>query len=286
LSRLYRVQGRYADAARELEVTTVDSLVGREPLHAMLEEIYVTLAAFDRAAAAALARLDATPGSIQAHRRLGDAYLRQDRDDEALTEFAAILAIDPRDPAAHSAMAQIHQRSGRYAEAAAAARRALDLDPSIKEAEYALGTALMRLGRADEGATHLEAYQRLQAESTAGGRRQHELERLNRDASVAIANADYEKAAALLRLSVEYDPAPATLLALGFTLMQTGHPAEAIVELQKAVRSGDDPNAHRYLAEAYRAAGRADDSRAEALVYQQMLERAKIERLRAMRSTP
>jgi predicted Zn-dependent protease len=102
------------------------------------------------------------------------------------------------------------------------------------------------------GRPHLEAYQRLQAEATASGRRQHELERLKRDASVAIANADYETATACYAV-VEYESAPATLLALGFTLMQTGHPAEAIVELQKAVDLGDDPNAHRYLAEAYRA---------------------------------
>ena len=156
----------------------------------------------------------------------------------------------------------------------------------MKEAEYALGTALMRLGRADEGVTHLEAYQRLQAEATLSGRRQHELERLKRDASVAIANADFEKAAALLRRSLDYESAPATLLALGFALMQTGRPADAIVEFQKAVRSGDDPNAHRYLAEAYRAAGRADDSRAEAQLYQQMTERAKTERLRNMRGAP
>jgi tetratricopeptide (TPR) repeat protein len=144
----------------------------------------------------------------------------------------------------------------------------------------------MRLGQADEGVAHLETYQRLQAEATVNGRKQHELERLNRDASVAIANADYGTAAGLLRRSVEHEPAAATFLALGFALMQTGHHAEAIVELQQAVRLGDDPNAHRYLAEAYRAAGRGDDSRAEAQVYLQMVERAKTERLRSMRGTP
>jgi hypothetical protein len=43
---------------------------------------------------------------------------------------------------------------------------------------------------------------------------------------------------------------------------------------------------HRYLAEAYRAAGRSDESRGEAQLYLQMLERAKKERLRAMSATP
>jgi tetratricopeptide (TPR) repeat protein len=286
LSRLYRVQGKYTDAARELEATARDALIGREALLEMLGETYGILSAFDRAAEADIARLDLDPNSVQAHRRLGDAYLRQDRDDEALTEFAAVLAIDPRDPAAHGSTAQIHLRKGQYAEAAEAARRAVDIDPSLKEAEYALGTALMRLGRADEGVAHLETYQRLQAEATISGRRQHELERLKRDASVAIANADYGTAAGLLRRSVEYEPAAATFLALGFALMQTGHHAEAIIELQQAVRLGDDPNAHRYLAEAYRAAGRDDDSRAEAQVYLQMVERAKTKRLQNMRGTP
>jgi predicted Zn-dependent protease len=177
-------------------------------------------------------------------------------------------------------------RAGRYAEAAEASRRALDLEPSRKEAEYSLGTALMRLGRTDEGVTHLEAYQRLQAEATASGRRQHELERLKRDASVAIATSDYAKAADLLRRSVEYDIAAPTFLALGFALMRTGRHAEAIVELKKAGGLAEDPNVHRYLAEAYRAAGRSDESRAEAQRYLQMVEAAKKERLRAMRGTP
>ena len=44
--------------------------------------------------------------------------------------------------------------------------------------------------------------------------------------------------------------------------------------------------AHRYLAEAYRATGRNDDSRAETQLYQQMIERAKAERLKSLRGTP
>jgi tetratricopeptide (TPR) repeat protein len=135
--------------------------------------------------------------------------------------------------------------------------------------------------------THLEAYQRLQAEATASGRRQHELERLKRDASVAIATSDYAKAAELLRRSIEYEAAAPTFLALGFALMQTGRHADAIVELQKAARLQDEPNVHRYLAEAYRAAGRSDESRAEVQLYQQLFERAKRERLRQhMGGTP
>jgi len=65
-----------------------------------------------------------------------------------------------------------------------------------------------------------------------------------------------------------------------------GQHAEAILALQKAIGLNDDPNAHRYLAEAYRAVGRADDSRAETLLYQQMVERAKAERLKTIRGTP
>jgi len=286
LSRLYRAQGTYAEAARELESATAGALVNRDALLDMLGETYGILAAFDRAADADIARIDLDPNNPQAHRRLGDAYLRQDRDDEALTEFAAVLAIDPRNAAAHGSTAQIHLRAGRYAEGADAAKRAVDIDPSLKEAQYALGTALMRLGRADEATRHLEAYQRLQTEATAKGRRQQELERLKRDASVAIANADYATATGLLQRTLEYESAAATLLALGFTLMQTGHHAEAIVALQKAVDLGDDPNAHRYLAEAYRATGRADDSRTQTQLYQQMVERTKTERLKTMRGTP
>jgi tetratricopeptide (TPR) repeat protein len=286
LGRLHRALGKYVDAARALEAAaTTRPAVGAGALHAMMEETYVAMAAFDRAIDANLARIAADPDDAQPHRRLGEAYLRQDRDDEALTEFTAALALDARDAATHGSVAQIHLRAGRYADAAEASRRALALDPSRQDIEYALGTALMRLGRSDEGLAHLERYRRLQADATASGRRQHELERLKRDASVAIATSDYAKAVELLRRAVDYETAAPTLLALGFALIQTGRPADALVELQKAARLEDDANVHRYLAEAYRAAGRNDESRAETQLYLQMVERAKRDRLRAMSGT-
>jgi tetratricopeptide (TPR) repeat protein len=287
LGRLYQALGRTSDALGELEqAAQLKPLVGQDPLYEMIGEISIAVAAFDQAAKAVAARIDVNPNSAQAHRRLGDARLRQDRDEEALMEFLAALVIDPRDAAAYVAAAQVHLRAGRYAEAAEASERALALDRTLNEARYARGTALMRLGQIEEGASHLEEFRRLESEAAVAARRKYELERLTRDAAVSLANADYARAAGLLRQVLSYESAASTHLALGFALMAAGRPAEAIIDLNRALELKAGPDVHRYLAEAYAALGRIEESRSEAEIYRQMLQRLKQERLRKLSGSP
>ena len=113
------------------------------------------------------------------------------------------------------------------------------------------------------------------------------LERLTRDAAVSIAQADYEKAARVLREAVSLESnVAATHLALGFALLEAGHFAEAVVSLKKASELESAPDAHRYLAEAYKSLGRLDESRTESQVYQQMIQRLKSERLSQISQVP
>jgi tetratricopeptide (TPR) repeat protein len=287
LGRIDQALGRYSEAAREIEeAARSNPLVGQDPLYEMLGNVYVTLADFDRAARAFARRVELAPNNADAHRRLGTALLRDDRDDDALAEFMAALLIEPRSAEAHAAVAQIHLRAGRYAEAADASTRALEVDSALKEARYALGTALMRLGRIEEGTMHIEEFRRLQAEAATGERRTYQLERLKRDAAVSIARSEYDKAAIALREALSYESAASTYLALGFALMATSHFAEAIVNLEKAAQLESGPEVHRYLAEAYGAVGRLDDSRSEAAIYRQVVERQKNERLRKLTGEP
>jgi tetratricopeptide (TPR) repeat protein len=168
-----------------------------------------------------------------------------------------------------------------------ASRRALGLNPTLKEARYALGTALRRLGQVGEAATQMEEFQRLQAEAMASARRTYELDRIKRDAAVSLANSEYEKAAGLLRQALPYESSVAsTYLALGFALLAAGHHSEAVVNLQTASRLEPGADVHRYLAEAYKALGRLEESRSESEMYQQVLERMKKERLRKMTGSP
>ncbi len=287
LGRIYQALGRYSEAAREIEeAARSNPLVGQDPLYEMLGNVYVTLADFDRAARAFARRVELAPNNADAHRRLGTALLRGDRDDDALAEFMAALSIEPRSAEAYAAVAQIHLRAGRYAEAADASTRALEIDSALKEAHYALGTALMRLGRIEEGTGHIEEFRRLQAEAAISERRTYQLERLKRDAAVSIARSEYDKAAIALREALSYESAASTYLALGFALMATSHFAEAIVNLEKAAQLESGPDVHRYLSEAYGAVGRLDDSRSEAAIYRQLVERQKNERLRKLTGEP
>jgi tetratricopeptide (TPR) repeat protein len=288
LGRLYEAAGKYPEGVGQLEeAAALNPLLGRESLYEAIGNIYIVQADFDHAAEAHTKRIEANPLSAEAHRKLGAARVRQDRNDEALADFAAALAIDPRSAEAYAAAAQVHLRTGLYAEAAEAARQALALDPAIKEARYVLGTALMRLGQVDEGSRQIEEFRRLQTEASAAAHRQYELERLKHDAAVSLARSEYENATGLLRQAVALEPTSAPIhLALGFALLAAGHYPESVANLQKAAQLGPGPDAHRYLAEAYRALGRPQESRAEADVYRQMAERLKIDRLRKMNGNP
>ena len=288
LGRLYQSLARYPEAVGQLEeAVRFNPVVGLDSLYEKIGAICVDLADFDRAADAYAKRIDVSPYSADAHRRFGEVHLRRDRDDEALAEFMAAIWIDPRRSDAYGGLAQVHLRSGSYAEAADASRRALEIDPTLKEARYALATALMRLGQVEEGARHMEEFRRLQAEATVNARRAYELERLKRDAAVSLANSEYEKAADLLRQAVSRDSTEAsTYLALGFALLEARHHSEAIAALEKASQLEPGADVHRYLAEAYRALGKVEESRSESDLYQQMIQSVKKERLRKMTGSP
>ncbi|PWT84714.1 MAG: hypothetical protein C5B57_04305 [Blastocatellia bacterium] len=284
LGRLYQALGRYPEAVRQFEqATTFNPIVGLDSVYEMIGAIYAGQANFDRAAEFYAKRVDVNPNNAEAHRSLGEAHLRRNRNDEAMAEFMVTLLIDPSNSGAYGGLAQAHLRAGRYAEAADAARRALELDPSLQQVRYALGTALMRLGKTEEGTKQMEEFRHLDAEATAAARRKYELERIKRDAAVSLANAEYEKAAVLLRQAVSYESTVAsTYLALGFALLESGHHAEAIVNLQKSLQLEPGADVHRYLSEAYKALGQVEESLSEYEVYRQTINRVKKERLLKM----
>ena len=206
---------------------------------------------------------------------------------EALAEFTAALLIDRRSVLSHVGIGQIHFRSANYQGAARAARSALDLDPMQKEARYVLAMSLARLGQTDEANRELQEFQRLQTEAAADTQRKFELDGLRRQITVSIGAADYRAAIPLVRQIIEREPGVAShYVTLGTALAQTNQMAEAISAFALALqREPLDPDVHRYLAEAYLAAGQLDASRREADRYRELIEIAK--RQRALRfATP
>jgi tetratricopeptide (TPR) repeat protein len=281
LGRLLQARGKYGEALAELQQTTrALPLVGQDPLYEMVALLYANQADFTHAIAALRKQVAINPANADAHRRLGDSYVRQGQAMEALAEFTAALLVDPANVQAFVGLAQLHSGSGNYTQAARAARSAVALDGSLAQAHYLLGTALMRLRQADEAQREIAEYQRLQAAAAEASRRKFERDGLARQISVATAAGDHRAAVPLLHQLIALEPdAPAHQIALGRSLAASGQTADAIQAYRRALElDSSDPNVHRYLGEAYLAAGQADAGRLEAARYREAIDAAKRER--------
>jgi tetratricopeptide (TPR) repeat protein len=269
LGMVYQRQGLYTDAVRELT-----SAISLKPLLG-LNSVYQTLGAlaraqqqYDAAITAFSQRIDLVPNNADAHQQLGEMYFRQSRHVEALAEFMVTRMLNPARVDVHAAISQVHLRLGNFADAVAYARRAVALDASHREARYVLATSLIRLGEVDEGKRELEVYQRLQTEATAERSRQLEVEGFRRDASLSIVNGEFDKAVELLRRALERDPqSAASHLDLGIALLKGGRAAEAVEHLTAAAARENTEDAHGYLADAYAALGRREDSERERAIF-------------------
>ena len=272
LGRLHQRLGRRPEALREFaEAVTLTPLLGLNGIYQVMGAISSTQQDFGAALDAYSKRVDVLPNDAGAHQDLGKTYARLGRHTEALAEFAVALLLDPKDADAYAEMAHIHLRDGRNNDAADAARRAIAQDPSHIQARYALATSLMRLGRTDESQQELEAYQRLQDRATAAKSRQFQIDGLRREASESSAKGNHERAAELLRKVLEYEPAAAaSYLDLGVALLKAGRTAEAIERFKSAEALNAHFGVHRYLAEAYAASGKPDESQREQARYTQL----------------
>ena len=117
-------------------------------------------------------------------------------------------------------------------------------------------------------------------EAEVASRRKYELDGLNREVAVLIGAGNHQGAIPLLRQVVERAPDdPTHYVRLGTSLLKSGQAAEAVQAFETALRRNTaDSSVHRYLAEAYLAAGQPDASRAAAARYREAIERAKRQR--------
>lgn len=284
LGQLYQSQSLLPQAVAELQATDAwPPIVGRDRLYQTLGSLLVNQADFDRAAAVYAKRIDVNPGSAEAHRQLGDVYFLRGRHDEALAEFSAAIWIDPADARAHAGAGQVHLRMQRYTDAVDELRRALMLDGGLKEARYALATALLRVQGTDEGKKELEAFQRQQLDADMQGQKEFRLDAIRREASRSLTAGALDKAIELYRQALDQDGTSArSHRDLGLALLRAKRVDEAVVELEGAQAIDATAEVARTLAEAYHALGRADESARAVMLYQQLLQRIRVERIAAL----
>jgi tetratricopeptide (TPR) repeat protein len=123
----------------------------------------------------------------------------------------------------------------------------------------------------------------MQAAGAAALSRLFEVEGLRREAAVATAAGDHQKAVALLhRVFVLRPEAASSHLDLGLAHLRAGQHAEAIDRLGTAAALDPTPDVHRHLAEAYAAMGMTADSERERAAYER-LKREAIRRRSAAR---
>jgi tetratricopeptide (TPR) repeat protein len=282
LGKLYQERSLVHEAIRELEAASLLAPVtGLDNLYETIGALYASEANFDGAVAAYSKRAEVNPNNPDAHRKLGEIYFLQGRDDEALAEFLTTLLLDPANAESRSGAAQVYVRMGKYEEAAESARLALARNAALKEAHYALAMSLVRLGKTEDAKRELDDYQRLQADAMSQNRRLSELKIILLDASQRAAAQDYAGAAARYRDALAIDADSVDVLRdLSLALEKSNRPGEAIPLLEKAVRLADRADVHQLLSNAYKAAGRLDDSQAQAALAAQAVERRKAARLR------
>jgi len=282
LARLYERQSLLPQAtARFHDSEALGPVVGRDGFYRALGGLLVNQADFDGAVAAYSQRIDANPNSGEAHRQLGEIYFLQGRDEPALVEFLTATWLDPRDARAFAATGQVQARLLKYADAEVALRRALSLDPNLREARYALGTSLMRLGKTEDARQELEIFQQQQADAEATGQLVFRLDALRRDGARSLLAGAFDSAIASYEEALKLDPAsPRSHRDLGLALLRAKRAPAAIEQLEAAQRVEQTTEGFLYLADAYTAAGDRDAAVRQRALSQQLVQQAKLDRVR------
>lgn len=280
LARLYQATGRHEEATPHLQAAAGDSLIaGAAAVYQAIGSLAFRQTNGVDAERAQRQRIDLNPNDASAHRALGELLLQDDRLDESLAEMLAALGIDQRDSGAWRGVAQVHLRASRHDAAVEAARSALDLDADDLGARYTLGASLLRLGLETAGMVELARFREQQAEALAREHHDSEVDALVHEAGVLLDERRYLEAVELLRGALARGlEAGAVQVSLGRALLALDETDEAIVALERASEASADLQRHRWLSEAYAAAGRTVDRERE----DAWVQRAKETRARRM----
>jgi len=281
LGQLFESQSRLSDAASAFNSALTQSPVfGRDALLQRLARVRVNQADLDGAVETYATRVTIDPNNAEAHRSLGEIYYLQGRDDEALAEFFVAVWLDPMDARAWAALGKVQVRAQRYPDAVPPLQRAVALDPTRADAHYALGQALARTGRADDARRETAEFERLDAADRERGQRDFRVEQTRVEAGRVLAAGDLAGAVSLLQgLAAEQPENARWPRELGAAFLRARRLPEAIAALEAAQSKTATVEGERLLADAYAAAGRADEARERQARYDEAMRRVRLEQL-------
>ena len=184
--------------------------------------------------------LELQPGVYEAQLNLGIMLLGQKRPAEALPYLDAAAAQKPKEPRPRIYLSMALLQTGDLEKATQSYQTALELDPKSAPAELGLARALARQNRLADADPHF--------------RRAAELNPSYRDSLLELA-ALYEKAdrkPEAIALYRQFPDDAATRERLGLLLLESGQAADAVPELEWAVKQSPTSANRLALAQAYR----------------------------------
>lgn len=247
-----------------------------------LAKAYFVLGKPDQAAREAehLAALSDPPAGI--HLLLGKALVAQAKTDEALKELSAHLAADPDSAEAWAYVGHAHARTKNLDEAAEAYEHALALDRKQTGVWIELVATRILQNRIPEATTQVEALLAANPDNQGGLHLLAQIQTMNDDMAAALATyqtlnakyptdvkARYNEAFILLvtqgasesvaqtakKLVAEYPNLPEGHKLLGLLDMTRGMSAQAVTNLERALRLRPESETHFFLAQAYERNG-------------------------------
>ncbi len=184
--------------------------------------------------------LELQPGVYEAQLNLGILLLGQKRPAEALPYLDAAAGQKPKEPRPRVYLSMALLQTGELDKAAQSYQAALELDPKSAPAELGLARALTRENRLADADPHF--------------RRAAELNPAYHDSLLELASL-YEKAdrkPEAIALYREFPDDAAARERLGLLLLDTGQAADAVPQLEWAVKQSPTSANRLALAQAYR----------------------------------
>jgi tetratricopeptide (TPR) repeat protein len=217
----------------------------------------VTAAASVASPVSAAAQAGDTRGQNQATlaRIRGELFAGTSRPDEAIRGLKAILATEPDSAEAHLLLGIAYRTAGSadlMGEAVAELRQALALNPGFIPARYYLAHIYLDLGRYERAREELDA-------ALADAPRNAQVLTLLGEVERLLRNPKRSLDVLKLALTIDASSAQAHYY-VGLTLLDLGRAAEAIVELERVVRTGEKrAEVYLSLGAAYLESGRLDE---------------------------
>lgn len=189
--------------------------------------------------------LQQDPNFTDSHIHLGVLQYRQKKFSDAITHLSDAVRLAPKQPEPHIVLGLAYLQSDQFEKASSAFEEGVRHNPKSADLHFNLGTAYDKLNRFDDVVRAME---------TALSLDPHHADALNYlGYSYAERGIKIDLALSLTRRAVALKPENGYYVdSLGWAFYKSGHLAEALTEIKRAVSLvGDDPVIYEHLGEIY-----------------------------------